>query len=76
MITLYQKYISPLFHFLSQLFFGETVGCRFHPTCSEYYKTALKKHGLVKGNVLGIVRILRCNPLSKGGHDPVPAKIN
>ena len=42
------------------------------PTCSEYAIEALEKHGVVKGSLLAIFRILRCNPFSKGGYDPVP----
>ena len=46
--------------------------CRFHPSCSEYAKEAITKHGLVHGLFLAIKRVLRCNPFSKGGYDPVP----
>ena len=45
--------------------------CRFYPTCSEYTKQAIEKYGAVKGTILGIHRILRCNPFSKGGYDPL-----
>ena len=46
--------------------------CIYVPTCSEYAIEALEKHGVVKGSLLAIFRILRCNPFSKGGYDPVP----
>jgi len=46
--------------------------CRFYPTCSQYGIEALKKYGAFKGLRLTIWRILRCNPFSKGGYDPVP----
>jgi len=46
--------------------------CRFTPTCSEYAKQALKKHGPIKGLYLAIWRILRCNPWGGSGYDPVP----
>lgn len=46
--------------------------CKFAPTCSAYAIEALKKYGFLKGSFLTIKRILRCNPLSKGGYDPVP----
>lgn len=46
--------------------------CKFTPTCSEYAIIALKKYGFIKGSYLMIKRILRCNPFSKGGYDPVP----
>ncbi len=75
MISFYQKYISPFYHSLGHTIFGDSFGCRFTPTCSEYFKTAVIKHGIIQGSLLGIVRFLRCNPLFKGGHDPVPDKI-
>ncbi len=62
LIKFYQKFISPLF----------PPTCRFEPTCSVYSIQALEKHGLFKGLYLSLRRIIRCNPLSKGGHDPVP----
>jgi len=46
--------------------------CRFTPTCSEYTAQAIAKHGVFKGILLGTWRILRCNPFSRGGFDPVP----
>lgn len=45
--------------------------CKFRPTCSEYTAQAIEKYGLVKGIILGLWRILRCNPWSKGGDDPL-----
>jgi len=60
-IEKYQKYISPIF--------GKH--CKFYPSCSEYTKQAIEKYGLFKGSFLGIKRIIRCNPFSKGGYDPV-----
>jgi len=62
MILGYKKWISPLL--------GER--CRFYPTCSEYTYEAIEKYGPLQGLALGIWRILRCNPLCKGGYDPVP----
>ncbi|MDQ3921076.1 MAG: membrane protein insertion efficiency factor YidD [Actinomycetota bacterium] len=45
--------------------------CRFSPSCSRYTLMAIHKHGVLKGGLLGAWRILRCNPFSKGGFDPV-----
>lgn len=45
--------------------------CRFHPTCSDYTKQAILKYGFFKGLWLGTKRILRCNPWSQGGYDPL-----
>ena len=60
----YKKYISPhLGHH-----------CRFIPTCSEYAMQALAVHGLVKGLILTVWRLLRCQPFAKFGYDPVPEK--
>ena len=46
--------------------------CRFTPTCSNYAIEAYQKYGFFKGTALTVWRILRCNPFSKGGYDPVP----
>ncbi|MGH3085847.1 MAG: membrane protein insertion efficiency factor YidD [Rubrobacteraceae bacterium] len=61
-IRLYQRFVSPLF----------PPSCRFTPSCSRYAVEAIRKRGAFKGSLLGIWRILRCNPFCKGGHDPVP----
>ena len=46
--------------------------CRYFPTCSEYAVTAIERYGAFKGGRMAAWRILRCNPFSKGGYDPVP----
>lgn len=48
--------------------------CRFEPTCSTYAIQAIREHGLWRGTALGVGRILRCNPFSAGGWDPVPGR--
>lgn len=47
-------------------------GCRYQPTCSDYTYEAIERHGVLKGVGLGTWRLMRCNPFSKGGLDPVP----
>lgn len=48
--------------------------CRFYPTCSQYTLEAIEEHGIIKGGGMGAWRIVRCNPLSRGGFDPIPKK--
>ena len=48
--------------------------CRYYPTCSNYAIEALETHGLIKGSFFMIKRILKCNPFSKGGYDPLKMK--
>ncbi len=64
LIGLYRKYISPL----------KPPCCRFTPTCSAYAIEAFRKRGFFVGFGLTAWRILRCNPFSKGGYDPVPER--
>lgn len=61
-IQLYRKYFSPI----------KVAKCPYYPTCSTYAIQAIEKHGAVKGGALATWRVLRCNPFSKGGYDPVP----
>lgn len=63
-IRWYQRFISPLL--------GHN--CRFVPTCSQYAIQALQVHGALKGTLLSVWRILRCNPFGKFGFDPVPPR--
>ena len=50
---------------------SKNIKCKYYPTCSEYTKQAIEKYGLLKGIFLGAWRLIRCNPFSKGGYDPV-----
>ena len=50
---------------------SKNIMCKFYPTCSEYTRQAIEKYGALKGLILGIYRVLRCNPFSKGGYDPL-----
>lgn len=58
-IRFYQKFVSR--------YFGKR--CIYYPTCSEYTRQAVDKYGIIKGSILGLKRILRCNPFSNGGVD-------
>lgn len=69
LITVYQKTLS-LDHGPLARFVPHGV-CRFHPTCSEYGKRAFLKYGVFKGMQLTVLRILRCNPWTEGGDDPL-----
>ena len=68
LIKIYQKTISPDHGVFSG---GEQHVCKFYPTCSQYTYEAINKYGVLKGSAMGSWRILRCNPFSKGGKDPV-----
>jgi len=59
LVRVYQAAISP--------FLGRN--CRFYPSCSDYTIQAIQKHGSIKGSMMAIWRILRCNPFNKGGID-------
>jgi len=61
-IKFYQNFISPLL----------PSNCRYTPTCSEYAKQSLVKHGLIKGSFISVKRIIKCNPWGGNGYDPVP----
>ena len=50
---------------------SKNIKCKFYPTCSEYTRQAIEKYGALKGLILGIYRVLRCNPFSKGGYGPL-----
>lgn len=62
LLRFYKRIISPML----------PPACRYQPTCSEYSFGAIEKHGVIRGIGLTVWRLLRCNPFSHGGYDPVP----
>ncbi len=62
LLNFYKSLISPLL----------PAACRYVPTCSEYAAEAVACHGFFHGTALALWRLLRCNPLARGGYDPVP----
>jgi hypothetical protein len=60
-IKFYRKYLSIL----------NIRCCRFYPSCSEYAIGAVERHGVLRGGIKSIWRLIRCNPFSRGGYDPV-----
>lgn len=60
-IKLYKRFISPAL----------PNSCRFYPSCSQYTLEAIEKYGALRGGFMGVKRILRCHPFSRGGFDPV-----
>ncbi|HEY4743270.1 MAG TPA: membrane protein insertion efficiency factor YidD [Desulfuromonadaceae bacterium] len=61
-IRLYQKLLSPFL----------PAACRFHPSCSEYSRESILRHGFVRGAWLTLLRLCKCHPFHPGGYDPVP----
>jgi putative membrane protein insertion efficiency factor len=66
LLRLYKGIVSPFL----------PVSCRYVPSCSEYTAEAVALHGFFYGAALGLWRLLRCNPFTHGGYDPVPRKRN
>jgi len=61
LIETYRRWVSPL----------APPACRYLPSCSEYGAAAIDRHGLLKGALLTVARVLRCHPYARGGYDPV-----
>ena len=66
LIWLYQRLLSPLF----------AGSCRFEPSCSQYARQAVLLHGALRGSLLALWRLSRCQPLCRGGFDPVPVRFS
>lgn len=61
-IKFYKRFISPRL----------PNRCRFYPTCADYAAEAIERHGALRGGAMAVERVMRCHPLTEGGHDPVP----
>ena len=61
-LRLYKLILSPLL----------PVACRYQPTCSDYAREAVERHGALRGTIMAARRLARCHPLREGGYDPVP----
>ncbi|MBI2354281.1 MAG: membrane protein insertion efficiency factor YidD [Deltaproteobacteria bacterium] len=61
-IRLYQRLLSPLL----------PPTCRFYPSCSEYSRESILRHGLARGARLALLRLCKCHPFHPGGYDPAP----
>jgi putative membrane protein insertion efficiency factor len=70
LIRIYQCTLSPVLSWLG----GPGMGCRFEPSCSEYFAQAVRMHGALAGSWLGVKRLARCQPWGGCGYDPVPAQ--
>ena len=69
-IRFYQKFLNPVLKALG----GPNTGCRFQPSCSNYFLQAVETHGSLRGSWYGVRRIFRCHPWGGCGYDPVPPK--
>ncbi len=62
-VDFYRRSISP---------YKGSAACKYVPTCSQYARTAIERYGAIRGGRMAAWRLMRCNPWSKGGYDPVP----
>ena len=72
--TVKRLFVAPIRFYQKHISLNKPPCFRFRPTCSAYAIEAIEKHGALKGLFLALWRILRCNPLCKGGYDPVPPR--
>lgn len=72
LIRFYQRILNPMLKVIS----GPGMGCRYSPSCSNYFLQAVEIHGPLRGCWMGICRILRCHPWGGSGYDPVPSPRN
>jgi uncharacterized protein len=70
LIRFYQRFLSPVLRVCT----GPAAGCRYSPTCSNYFLQAVEIHGPLRGSWLGTCRIFRCHPWGGSGDDPVPPR--
>lgn len=73
LIKIYQSTISPDHSKIGKYLYPHGC-CRFYPTCSCYAQESISEYGVIKGGFMAAKRVLKCNPYSKGGFDPVPKK--
>ncbi|MEI6177891.1 MAG: membrane protein insertion efficiency factor YidD [Verrucomicrobiota bacterium] len=69
LIRFYQRVLSPMLKVVA----GPAAGCRYSPTCSNYFLQSVEAHGPFRGSWFGICRIFRCHPWGGSGYDPVPS---
>ncbi|MBC8128239.1 MAG: membrane protein insertion efficiency factor YidD [Gloeobacteraceae cyanobacterium ES-bin-144] len=68
LIRFYQRILNPMLKVIA----GPALGCRYSPSCSNYFLQAVELHGPIRGSWYGICRIFRCHPWGGSGYDPVP----
>lgn len=72
-LAVYRSALSPLIHSMNGLHSMDGLACRYEPSCSEYARVAVRRHGVIRGGAMAMWRVARCNPFGGHGFDPVPA---